>query len=73
MRAQKITNDTELRIWCVNQCTDTISGSVNLKKVKELYAFVSASMVESMAVQKKPRECFFSRLCSKIQSWRKRP
>lgn len=61
MKSSKITNDTELRVWCVQQCTD-INGGFNLKKAKVLYAFVSASMGESMAVQTRPHVHFFSRL-----------
>lgn len=71
MKTSKITNDTELRIWCVQQCTDA-KDNFNLNKVKELYAFVSASTGESAVIQKTPHANFFSRLCLKICNWRKR-
>lgn len=63
-RIKKMT-DQELRVWCVEQTTE-FGGSPNLKKAKELYAFVSTSG-ESKAAQKKPRVCFFSRLWSRIR------
>lgn len=70
MKTSEIETDRDLRIWCVEQCFD-YNGTCDLDRVKELYAFVSTTPEESKVAQKKPRVCFFSRLCLKIQNWLK--
>lgn len=55
--------EQELRMWCIER-SSTKDAHIFWEQAEILYKYITSG--ESKEVQKKPRECFLSRLCSKI-------
>ena len=62
-------SEQELRMWCAEQISRHYCPSPIM--IDELYEYITKG--ESKATQKKPRECFASRLSSWIRGLLKRP
>lgn len=58
--------EQELRMWCIEKTIH--NGLPSLRAAGIIYDYITEEREES---QKKPRECFFSRLCSQIRDWLK--
>lgn len=56
MNRRKMT-EQQLRMWCIEQTIH--NGIPSCSTADMIYKYITAERVES---QKKPRECFFSRL-----------
>lgn len=63
---RKKMTDHELRLECAKLSVQ-IYRQFYIETADRIYDYVTSQSKESKATQKKPHECFFCRLCSKIR------